>query len=82
MTHSLDKFTKLYRLQVYLWRFCQIEIVTLFLVFDSLQSALGTKVGVPMEIVSDGDCRFISSFWQSLQNALGTKEGFSSLFYP
>ena len=38
--------------------------------------------GVPLSIVSDGDPRFTSQFWQSLQKALGTKIRLSSAFHP
>ena len=38
--------------------------------------------GVPVDIVSDRDPRFISRFWQSLDETLGTKLQFSTAFHP
>ena len=38
--------------------------------------------GVPTSIMSDGDPRFTSRFWQSLQNALGTQLRMSSAYHP
>ena len=38
--------------------------------------------GVPKEIISDRDPRFVSHFWQSLHEALGTKLQFSTAFHP
>jgi len=38
--------------------------------------------GVPKDIVSDRDSRFLSQFWQALQAALGTTLKFSTAFHP
>ena len=38
--------------------------------------------GVPSDIVSDRDSRFLSNFWQKLQEALGTKLKMSTSFHP
>ncbi|XP_074299898.1 uncharacterized protein LOC141631077 [Silene latifolia] len=38
--------------------------------------------GIPKDIVSDRDSRFISMFWQELQESLGTKLKMSTTFYP
>lgn len=38
--------------------------------------------GVPKDIVSDRDSRFLSNFWQSLQKAMGTKLLMSTAFHP
>ena len=38
--------------------------------------------GIPMNIISDRDSRFISHFWQSLQSALGTRLNFSTAYHP
>ena len=38
--------------------------------------------GVPKEITSDRDPRFVSRFWRSLHKALGTKLQFSTAFHP
>ena len=38
--------------------------------------------GVPRDIVSDRDSRFMSAFWGSLQRALGTRLHFSLAYHP
>jgi hypothetical protein len=38
--------------------------------------------GVPKDIVSDRDARFISHFWQTLQESLGTTLNMSTAFHP
>jgi len=38
--------------------------------------------GVPSSIVSDGDPRFTSRFWNILQEALGSKLRLSSAYHP
>ena len=38
--------------------------------------------GVPKEIISDRDSRFVSRFWQSLHEALGTQLKFNTAFHP
>ncbi len=38
--------------------------------------------GIPDDIVSDRDPRFVSRFWKSLHQALGTKLKFSSAYHP
>ncbi|XP_074298169.1 uncharacterized protein LOC141628989 [Silene latifolia] len=38
--------------------------------------------GVPDDIVSDRDARFVSIFWGKLQKALGTKLKMSTVFHP
>ncbi|XP_074305949.1 uncharacterized protein LOC141641177 [Silene latifolia] len=38
--------------------------------------------GVPKDILSDRDSRFISRFWQELQSAIGTTLKMSTAFYP
>ena len=40
------------------------------------------KFGVPDEIVSDRDRRFVSTFWQHLWKLLGTKTLMSTAFHP
>lgn len=37
---------------------------------------------VPILIVSDRDCHFVSQFWNSLHKALGTQLNFSTTFHP
>jgi hypothetical protein len=38
--------------------------------------------GIPNNIVSDRDPRFVSRFWKSLHKALGTKLSFSTAYHP
>lgn len=38
--------------------------------------------GIPSKIVSYGDPRFMSRFWESLQKSLGTKLCLSSAYHP
>ena len=38
--------------------------------------------GVPASIVSDGDPRFTSYFWQAFQKALGTRMNMSTAYHP
>ena len=38
--------------------------------------------GVPQDIVSDRDARFLSNFWQKLQDSLGTELRISTAFNP
>ncbi|XP_074265877.1 uncharacterized protein LOC141588329 [Silene latifolia] len=38
--------------------------------------------GIPKDIVSDRDSRFISKFWQELQESLGTELKMSTAFHP
>ena len=38
--------------------------------------------GIPVNIVSDKDPRFVSRFWQQLQGVLGTKLNFSTNYHP
>ena len=38
--------------------------------------------GIPLDIISDRDGRFISHFWQSLQSALGTLLNLSTAYHP
>ena len=38
--------------------------------------------GVPVDIVSDRDSRFLSRCWRSLQEGLGTKLSFSTAYHP
>ena len=38
--------------------------------------------GVPKEIISDRDSRFVSHFWQSLHVTLGAQLKFSTAFHP
>ncbi|KAI3682698.1 hypothetical protein L1987_82867 [Smallanthus sonchifolius] len=41
-----------------------------------------SRHGVPLNIISDRDARFISHFWQSLQTALGTRLDLSTAYHP
>ncbi|GJW16343.1 putative reverse transcriptase domain-containing protein [Tanacetum coccineum] len=38
--------------------------------------------GVPISIISNGDSRFTSRFWQSMQEALGTRLDMSTAYHP
>ena len=38
--------------------------------------------GVPKEIISDRDSRFLSRFWRRLQESIGTKVKFSTAYHP
>ena len=38
--------------------------------------------GIPLDIISDRDSRFMSSFWTGLQKALGTKLNPSTAYHP
>ena len=38
--------------------------------------------GVPVNIISDRDPRFVSRFWESFQKAMGTKLKLSTAFHP
>ena len=38
--------------------------------------------GVPVDITSNRDPRFVSRFWKSLHKALGTKLNFSTAYHP
>ena len=38
--------------------------------------------GVPKDIVSDRDSRFLSNFWKKLQEAMGTILKFNTAFHP
>ncbi|KAK1439863.1 hypothetical protein QVD17_05685 [Tagetes erecta] len=38
--------------------------------------------GVPLDIISDRDGRFMSRFWKGLQEALGTKLNLSTAYHP
>ena len=38
--------------------------------------------GVPKEIISDRDSRFLSRFWRRLQESIGTKVKFSTTYHP
>ena len=38
--------------------------------------------GIPVTIISDGDARFTSHFWDSFQRALGTQLQLSTTFHP
>ena len=40
------------------------------------------KFGVPEEIVSDRDRRFVSTFWQHMWKLMGTKTLVSIAFHP
>ncbi|GJS04203.1 putative reverse transcriptase domain-containing protein [Tanacetum coccineum] len=41
-----------------------------------------SRHGVPISIISDGDSRFTSRFWQSMQEALGTRLDMSTAYHP
>ena len=41
-----------------------------------------TNYGVPVNIASDRDPRFVSRFWRSLHKTLGTKLNFSTAYHP
>ncbi|KAI3813854.1 hypothetical protein L1987_18589 [Smallanthus sonchifolius] len=41
-----------------------------------------SRHGVPLNIISDRDARFTSSFWQSLQTALGTRLDLCTAYHP
>ena len=38
--------------------------------------------GIPKEIISDRDSRFLSRFWRRLQESMGTKVKFSTAYHP
>ena len=38
--------------------------------------------GIPLNIISDRDGRFVSRFWESLQSALGTQLNLSTAYHP
>ncbi|KAK1415127.1 hypothetical protein QVD17_30899 [Tagetes erecta] len=38
--------------------------------------------GVPLDIISDRDGRFMSRFWKGFQDAMGTKLNFSTAYHP
>jgi len=38
--------------------------------------------GVPLDIISDRDGRFMSRFWKGLQDAMGTKLNLSTAYHP
>ena len=38
--------------------------------------------GIPKQIISDGDGRYLSQFWQSLMTALGCDLAMSSAYHP
>lgn len=38
--------------------------------------------GIPLNIISDRDGRFLSRFWQSLQKAMGTRLNLSTAYHP
>ncbi|KAK1414436.1 hypothetical protein QVD17_30180 [Tagetes erecta] len=41
-----------------------------------------SRHGVPLDIISDRDSRYMSRFWQSLQACLGTKLNVSTAYHP
>ena len=38
--------------------------------------------GIPKEIISDRDSKFLSRFWSRLQESMGTKVKFSTAYHP
>ncbi|KAK1421783.1 hypothetical protein QVD17_24409 [Tagetes erecta] len=41
-----------------------------------------SRHGVPLDIISDHDGRYMSRFWQSMQSSLGTKLNISTAYHP
>ncbi|KAK1427827.1 hypothetical protein QVD17_16523 [Tagetes erecta] len=41
-----------------------------------------SRHGVPLDIISDRDGRYMSRFWQSMQSSLGTKLNISTAYHP